>query len=107
MTWGQPRGAPRGTVRGRRAALNCWRHAGTAARKKVMLAHGFDIPLMVELVRDGLATARPERLRAGKVEMEIARVRITEAGRRETRWLSSDETSRAIAAAARSTRNAT
>lgn len=45
-----------------------------------MLAHGFDIPLMVELVRDGLATATPERLRAGKIKMEIARVRITEAG---------------------------
>jgi len=48
-----------------------------------MLAHGFGIPLMVELVRDGLATATPERLRAGKIKMEIARVRITDAGRRE------------------------
>jgi len=47
-----------------------------------MLAHGFTIPQIAELVRDGLATATPERVRAAKKTMEIARVRITEAGRR-------------------------
>jgi hypothetical protein len=47
-----------------------------------MLAHGFTIPLMVELVRAGLATATAERMVAGGKAMEIARVRITEAGRR-------------------------
>jgi hypothetical protein len=45
-----------------------------------MLAHGFTIPLMVELVRAGLASA--ERMVAGNKTMEVARVRITKAGRR-------------------------
>jgi hypothetical protein len=37
---------------------------------------------MVELVRAGLATATGERVIAGKRAMEVARVRITDAGRR-------------------------
>jgi hypothetical protein len=48
----------------------------------ILLAHGFTIPLMVELVRAGLATATAERVVAGKRKIEVARVRITEAGRR-------------------------
>jgi len=47
----------------------------------VMLSHGFTIPQMVELVRAGLATARAERVVAGNRTIEVARVRITEAGR--------------------------
>jgi hypothetical protein len=37
---------------------------------------------MVELVRAGLATATAERMVAGARTIEIATVRITEAGRR-------------------------
>jgi hypothetical protein len=37
---------------------------------------------MVELVRAGLATASTERVVASGLKLEIARVRITEAGRR-------------------------
>jgi hypothetical protein len=51
----------------------------------MMLAHGFTIPQMVELVRAGLATATAERVAAGSRKIEIARVRITEAGRRAAR----------------------
>jgi hypothetical protein len=47
-----------------------------------MLAHGFTIPQMVELVRAGLATATTERMRAGNKTMEVARVRITAKGRK-------------------------
>jgi hypothetical protein len=47
-----------------------------------MLAHGFSIEQMVELVNAGLATATAERVVAGGRSMEVARVRITEAGRR-------------------------
>jgi hypothetical protein len=47
----------------------------------MMLAHGFTIPQMVELVRAGLATATGERVVAGSRKMGIARVRIMEAGR--------------------------
>jgi hypothetical protein len=37
---------------------------------------------MVELVNAGLATATAERVVAGSRTIEVARVRITEAGRR-------------------------
>jgi hypothetical protein len=47
-----------------------------------MLAHGFSIELLVELVQAGLATATAERVVAGSRNIEVARVRITEAGRR-------------------------
>ena len=47
-----------------------------------MLAHGFTIPDMVELVRARLATANPERVMAGSTKMEVARVKITDAGRK-------------------------
>jgi hypothetical protein len=47
-----------------------------------MLAHGFKIELLVELVRAGLATASTERMLASGRPMEITRLRITVAGRR-------------------------
>jgi len=47
-----------------------------------MRAHGFTVAQMVELVRAGLATATAERVVAGSRTIEVARVRITEAGRR-------------------------
>jgi hypothetical protein len=48
----------------------------------MMLAHGFTTPQIVELVRAGLATATAERVVAGRRSVEVARVRITEAGRK-------------------------
>ena len=64
------------------ARSNCSPPAATAAREAIMLAHGFSIELMVELVRAGLATARAERMVAGGRAMEVVRVRITEKGPR-------------------------
>ncbi len=61
---------------------NCSPPAATAAPEAMMLAHGFTVAQIVELVQARLASAGAERMRAGKHEMEIARVRITEAGRR-------------------------
>jgi len=49
----------------------------------LMLAHGFTVEQLVELVRAGLAMATVERMVAGGKPTEVARVRITEAGRRE------------------------
>lgn len=46
-----------------------------------MLAHGFTVPQMVELVRTGLATAHTRRAIAGRRTIEIAYMKITEAGR--------------------------
>ena len=48
----------------------------------LLVAHGFSIPFIVRLVRAGLATVHTERVVAGGRRLEVARVRITEAGRR-------------------------
>jgi DNA-binding protein len=48
----------------------------------ILRAHGFSVSQMVEIINAGLATATAERVVAGKREMEIARVRITAAGRK-------------------------
>jgi hypothetical protein len=45
-------------------------------------AHGFMVDILVDLIRAGLATAKTERMVAGGRPMEVARVRITDAGRR-------------------------
>jgi hypothetical protein len=44
--------------------------------------YGFTVEQMVELVRSGLATATAQRVKAGRSHMEVATLRITEAGRR-------------------------
>jgi hypothetical protein len=41
----------------------------------IMLAHGFTIPQLFELVRFGLATATPQRVKAGGRKMEVATLR--------------------------------
>jgi hypothetical protein len=46
----------------------------------MMLAHGFTIE-QIELVNAGLATATAERVVAGSRMIEVATVRITDAGR--------------------------
>jgi hypothetical protein len=50
--------------------------------ESILLAHGFTVEQLVELVRAGLATATAERIAAGGRSIEVARVRITEAGRK-------------------------
>jgi hypothetical protein len=41
----------------------------------MMVAHGFTIEQMVELVRAGLGTAKAERVVAGSRKLEVTRVR--------------------------------
>jgi hypothetical protein len=48
----------------------------------IMRAHGFSVEQLVELVRAGLATAKAQRVGAGARKIEVATLRITEAGRR-------------------------
>jgi hypothetical protein len=50
--------------------------------RAILLAHGFTVEQMVTLVGAGLATATPQRVRAGGKAMEVAVLRITDAGRR-------------------------
>jgi hypothetical protein len=47
----------------------------------IMLAHGFTIAQVVELVHAGVATATTECVVAGSRKIEVATVRITDAGR--------------------------
>jgi hypothetical protein len=68
-----------------RRALKLLAVSRNGCTEAVMLAHGFPVPLLVELVRSGLASATPERMVAGKHTMEIATLRITDAGRRALR----------------------
>ena len=65
----------------RRRALELLASCPEGCTEAVMLAHGFTVRQMLELVRDGLATASAERVVAGGKSIEIARVKITEAGR--------------------------
>jgi len=54
-----------------------------------MLAHGFTVDMLVELVTARLAIAQTERMVAGRRPIEVIRFRITEVGRRalaELRW---------------------
>jgi hypothetical protein len=47
-----------------------------------LLGHGFNIDMIADLVKDGLATAHRETMRMGRRKIQVARVRITDAGRR-------------------------
>jgi hypothetical protein len=62
------------------AHSNCSLHPD-GATEAIMLAHGFTVEMLVDLVRAGLATAKSGRVVAGGRTIEVARVRITEAGR--------------------------
>ena len=66
----------------RRRALELLAASRDGCTEAIMLAHGFTVRQMVALVRDGLASAFAERVVAGKHKGEVARMRITEAGRR-------------------------
>jgi hypothetical protein len=65
----------------RRRALELLASCRDGCTEPIMIAHGFTVAQMVELVRAGLASATGERVRAGNKTIEVARVRITEAGR--------------------------
>jgi hypothetical protein len=65
----------------RRRALELLAGSRDGCTEAIMLAHGFSIEQMVELVNAGLATAKAERMVASSRTFEVARVRITEAGR--------------------------
>jgi hypothetical protein len=47
-----------------------------------LLAHGFSVDMLADLVHDGLATAHRQTMRIGRRKIQIARMRITDAGRR-------------------------
>jgi hypothetical protein len=65
----------------RRRALELLASCRDGCTAALLRAHGFTIAQMVALVRAGLASAATERVIAGGKPIEVARVRITEAGR--------------------------
>jgi hypothetical protein len=73
-----PRAAPKPH---RRRALELLAASRDGVSEAIMIAHGFTVAQMVELVRAGLASATHERVVAGRRAMQITRVRITDAGR--------------------------
>jgi hypothetical protein len=60
---------------------NCWPSCRDGRTEGILHANGFAIADMVELVRARLATATAERVVAGSRKVEVAWVRITDAGR--------------------------
>jgi hypothetical protein len=65
----------------RRRALELLAASPDGCTEAIMLAHGFSIEMMVEMINAGLATATSERVVAGSRKIEVATVRITDAGR--------------------------
>jgi hypothetical protein len=64
----------------RRRTLRLLAGAPEGCTEAVMLAHGFTVPLLVDLCIAGLAMATPEHMVAGV--RKVVRMKITEAGRR-------------------------
>jgi len=77
----QPRRRRHGLQPDRRRALELLAASRDGCTEAIMMAHGFTVAQMGELVRAGLASATAERVAAGGRTVEVARVRITETGR--------------------------
>jgi hypothetical protein len=71
----------RGPKPDRRRALELLASSPDGCSEAIMLARGFTVEQMDELLRAGLATTNAERVAMGARTIEVARVRITEAGR--------------------------
>ena len=65
-----------------RDALELLAAASPSCPELLLWAHGFKIEMLADLVREGLATAQPEAVNAGGRQIEVVRVRITNAGRK-------------------------
>ena len=72
----------RGPKPDRRRALELLASCPGGCTEAILVAHGFTVEQMAELVRDGLVTAQTARIAAGSRTIEVARIRITDAGRR-------------------------
>jgi hypothetical protein len=69
----------------RRRTLELLAGSRDGCTEAIMLAHGFTVAQMVELINAGLATAKAERVVAGGRAIEVARVRgsLRQGGRAE------------------------
>jgi hypothetical protein len=64
-----------------RRALRLLADAPEGTTEALMMAHGFNTELLVDLCIAGLAIAKVERMIAGGRTVEVVRLKITEAGR--------------------------
>jgi hypothetical protein len=62
-------------------ALDLLARSATGCTTSLLLAHGFSSSVVAELITAGLATAKSEHMRAGLRNIDVTRVRITDAGR--------------------------
>jgi hypothetical protein len=65
----------------RHRALELLASSRDGCSEAIMIAHGFTVSDIVLLVHAGLATATAKRVIADSQKIEVATVRITEAGR--------------------------
>ena len=65
-----------------RRALRLLADGPHGCTEAIMLAHGFKAELLAPLVRDGLATTQPGTIRAGRRQLEVVWIMITDAGYR-------------------------
>ncbi len=69
----------------RRRALELLAGSRDGCTEAILLAHGFKIEFLGDLINARLATAQTERMVAGGRWVEVIRFRITEAGSRHSR----------------------
>jgi hypothetical protein len=73
---------PRRLGKDEREALLLLADAGNGCTQSILMAHGFAIVVLHDLVRDGLATATRESAITARRGIVVTRPRITDAGRR-------------------------
>ena len=66
----------------RTRALRLLAENSARLHRAMMVAHGFSIELLNQVIRDGLATTRTERAIRGDKSIEMVRLKITDAARR-------------------------
>jgi hypothetical protein len=60
-----------------RSALELLAKSSNGCTTSILLAHGFTSTLVAELIANGFAAAKSERMRAGQRTVDVTRVRIT------------------------------
>jgi hypothetical protein len=65
-----------------RPALQLLARSPDGCTTSIMMAHGFKPEILADLVRRGLAVAKPKTVRAGETSIEVVWMHITAAGRK-------------------------
>jgi hypothetical protein len=65
----------------RRRLLRLLARCDDGVTESLLLAYGFSIGFLAEVVADGYATASESNMRAGRQPLAVVRVKITAAGR--------------------------